>query len=653
MAKQADTSRGILPSFGAYPAPDRPGSFRFSVWAPEARTVELVLTDGSGQQQHAVPMVVDQNGVWSSTRPGVTSGLRYWYRVDGEGPWPDPASRSQPDGVHKASQVVVPSMFSWTDSDWMTRGKRPELSQMVIYELHIGTFTPEGTFLSAIARLPYLKDLGVTTVEIMPVNDFPGQRNWGYDGVSLYAPARCYGSPDDLRRLVDAAHRCGLAVMLDVVYNHLGPDGNYLSKFSPYYFSDRKTAWGNCVNIDPYTAKKPEHALAVRRFFIENAVHWLGEYHIDGLRLDATHELIDSSEEHSEPHFLAELVTACEEAMQIAFSNPAARPIIVAEDDRNCARLAVPRTSGGLGLSGLWADDFHHQVRVMLAGDRAGYYENFEGTIGDLVRTIEQGWFFVGQADKAGKHRGTSTEAISQMCKFIYHIQNHDQIGNRAMGDRLNHKIDIESYKAASALLLLLPQTPMLFMGQEWAASSIFAFFTDHNPELGKLVTEGRRREFAKFPEFSDPKLRETIPDPQAESTFQSSKLWWDEIDKAPHAEVLSLYRDLLRIRQQEPALRYSNRELFSVVPIGPYALAVVRRAPEGQDGAAIGLVNLRGQLRFSLREFPQLFELVGGAGHEVRMIFDSRCTTSSGLGSASLEFDFAVPGVCVLKIST
>jgi len=494
--------------------------------------VDVVLEHDGLTVTHALAR--DAAGVFTGCAPDLPAGARYRFSIDKAAPLPDPASRWQPDGVHGASAYVDPSDFIWTDQSWAGVSR----DELVIYELHVGTFTPEGTFAGAESRLGHLAEIGITAIEMMPIVESAGTRNWGYDGVDLFAPSHHYGTPDDLRRLVNAAHLHGLAVILDVVYNHLGPDGAYLASYSPRYFSDRHTnAWGAAMNLD---GPGSEH---VRGFLIENALHWIHEYHVDGLRLDATHALIDERP----VHFLAEL------RERVAAAAP--RPVIlIAEDERNLAAIAEPAPRG-YGLDAVWADDFHHQMRVALTGDRDGYFANFSGRADDLAATIRQGWFYVGQpAAVTGRPRGSDPSRLSPS-QFIVCLQNHDQVGNRAFGDRLHHGIGVDAFRAASALLLLLPQTPLLFMGQEWAASSPFLYFTDHEPALGRLVTEGRRQEFAAFQAFTDPITRAQIPDPQDPSTFVLSRLSWDERLALPHAGVEQLYRTLLHLRKHDPVL--------------------------------------------------------------------------------------------------
>ncbi|MBI3048523.1 MAG: malto-oligosyltrehalose trehalohydrolase [Acidobacteria bacterium] len=544
------------PGLGAYPDA---GGVRFRVWAPRRRQVDLVIDPARMVSRR--PLAIDAGGFWSTTLDDVPAGMQYAYLLDGEGPYPDPASRFQPEGVHGPSMVVDPHAFRWSDADW--RGV--PLERAVIYELHVGTFTAEGTFAGAMARLPYLADLGVTVVELMPVADFAGSRNWGYDGVNLFAPSRSYGTPDDLRRVVDTAHRHGLAVMLDVVYNHFGPDGAYHALFSPFYLSSRhRSPWGPAVNLDG------EHSGPVRAFFVENALHWLHEYHVDGLRLDATHALADDSPRH----FLAEL------AEQVRRSVTGREVLLITEDERNLVTIVRPTADGGWGLDAVWADDFHHQVRVMTAGDRDGYYADYSRSIADLAATLRQGWFYCGQwSAYAGRPRGTDPAGVP-LERMVICIQNHDQIGNRPFGRRLHHQIDARSYRAVSALLLFAPETLLLFMGQEWAASSRFCYFTDHHPELGRLVTEGRRAEFARFEAFADEAQRARIPDPQAASTFEMSRLRWEEQAQPEHAGILDLYRALLRLRRREPALAPGSR--LEVVGLDDFGLAVARTPAAG-----------------------------------------------------------------------
>ncbi len=554
---------------------------RFHVWAPVATSVSVLV-----EQAGSFRLARSADGTWIGFVPKLKAGARYRYQVDDQGAFPDPCSRFQPDGVHGPSEVIDPSSFAWTDAGWKGIG----LDELIVYELHVGTFSEAGTFAGVIEHLPALVELGVTALELMPVADFPGKRNWGYDGVDLFASARCYGRPDDLRRLVDEAHRLGLAVLLDVVYNHLGPDGNYLAVYSPYYFSQRHhTHWGQALNFDG------EHSEPVRAFFIANALHWIHEYHIDGLRLDATHAILDDS---PRPFFaeLAEKVHASVTGRQV---------LVVAEDHRNLAVLFKPAGEGGWNLDAVWADDFHHEMRRLLAGDHEGYFRDYQGTPADVATTLRQGWFFCGQhSEHFGGPRGSDPQGLPPRT-FVHCLQNHDQIGNRALGERLHQQIDAAAFRAATVLLLCSPCTPLLFMGQEWAASTPFLFFTDHNAELGPKVTEGRRREFRHFAAFADPQAQAKIPDCQAESTFLASRLNWQERVQLPHAAMLRLHAELLRLRRTLPALRSSRSEDFEVA--ATEGGIVLLRRPGDSGTRVVIVVQLQGGGAVDLLGHPLL----------------------------------------------
>ncbi|WPB76242.1 malto-oligosyltrehalose trehalohydrolase [Archangium violaceum] len=592
--EKVQNARGQAPRLGAWVEPG--AGVRWRVWAPGHREVRVVLYERDGQQPgDSVPMVDEGGGFFSATLAGAGPGVRYKLRVDGEGPFPDPWSRSQPDGVHGPSEVVVPD-FAWTDAAW----KGPDPEAQVIYEVHVGTATPEGTFEALIPRLRSFKELGVTTLELMPLASFPGVRNWGYDGVDLFAPLAAHGGPQGLRRLIDAAHAEGLAVLIDAVYNHFGPDGNYLRCYSPHYFTGRHhTPWGDAVNYDG------EGSAVVRHLVLSNVEMWIRDYHADGLRLDAAHAILDDGS----PHLLTEI------AERARASAPGRRVMVIAEDERNDTRLVRPRETGGFGLDGVWADDFHHQMRRAFAGDNEGYYRDYTGNLEDLARTLRQGWFYEGQVSQvAGHARGTPARE-AQPWQLVHCIQNHDQVGNRAHGERLGADVSPAAFRAMSALLLLSPYTPLLFMGQEWNASTPFLYFTDHNAELGKLVTEGRRKEFAGFTRFSS----DSVPDPQAVETFTRSKLDWNEAAKPEHAGVLALYRELLRLRATDPCLKDNRRGHFDARPTGGHGLVLERRGP---GGALLVILNVHGVLEHRL---PGRSELVlwteaprfGGAVHE------------------------------------
>lgn len=512
---------------------------RYRVWARDVRQVEALVWTGD-EAPRTVPLALDASGYYHGLDHHGQAGDLYKYRLNGANEYPDPASRYQPEGVLGRSMVIDPRQFQWHDFEW--NGLHPR--DLAIYELHTGTFTPEGTFLAAIDRLPHVRELGATAIEIMPVADFAGERNWGYDGVAIYAPAHSYGHPDDLRALVDAAHELGLAVILDVVYNHLGPDGNYLGSYAPGYIDEaRKTPWGGALRFDDPNYRP------LRALFLSNPLYWRDEFHIDGFRLDATHAILDESPRH----ILEEITTAIHEHGGFA----------IAEDSRNESRVILPVEENGLGFDAVWADDFHHAVRVSNTREAEGYLGDFSGSMEEIVETLRNGWFYRGQYSKnKGGRRGSEARHIPPR-KFVHCISNHDQCGNRALGERLNHSITREAYLAASALLCLTPYTPMLFMGQEWAASTPFIFFTDHNEELGRLITQGRRDEFKDFAAFHSEESRERIPDPQDPKSFLDSKLVWDELADQKKSMTLELYRKCLALRRLEPAFRPASRETW------------------------------------------------------------------------------------------
>ena len=566
------------PCFGAIP--DEHG-VHFRVMVGSTRSgmrprAELILHSGKARGSH--DLVPSRPGLFEGRIEGARAGDQYSYRLDAGEPRPDPASRYQPRGVHGPSEIVDANAFCWNDAAWNGHA----FEDHVVYELHVGTFTPEGTFEAARTRLPRLKDLGVTIVELMPVADFPGERNWGYDGVCPFAPAHAYGRPDDLRAFVDTAHALGLGVMLDVVYNHLGPEGAYLPSFNPQYLtSKRSTPWGKAINLDGAGSD------IVRTFIIDSAVHWIREYHLDGLRFDATHALIDERP----IHLLAELAERVRSAVP--------RPIALhAEDHRNLSAIVEPRAAGGWGLDGVWADDFHHILRRLLAGDSHGYYGDFCGTTDELARTIRQGWFYTGQQSKRSNcARGTDPARVPMRCSVVC-LQNHDQIGNRACGERLHHQIDAASWRAASVVLLTAPTTPLLFMGQEWAASTPFQYFTDLSHELGRAVTAGRRQEFGSFPEFAESLAAEHVPDPQDPATFQRSKLRWEERGVKPHASCLALYTGLLALRAAHRALHASDCCSGEAWPAGEDAI-VLRRSSETETFVIVARLRGSGEVSY------------------------------------------------------
>lgn len=518
---------------------------RFDVWATNAEAVDVELASGDHAGIYA--MEADESGRFSVTLADARAGDRYRFRLNGSDSFPDPYSRFQPEGVHGPSEVIDPAAFQWSDGEWNGLASKG----LSIYELHIGTMTHEGTFRSLQNELETIRDLGMTAIELMPVAQTPGSRNWGYDGVDLFAPNHVYGRPDALRMLVDTAHRVGLGVILDVVYNHLGPEGAYLTAFSDDYFSDRhETDWGAGLNWDG------DRSHWVRQLAIDNACYWISEFHIDGLRLDATHAMLDDSDVHIVQE-LTEAARAAADGRDI---------VVIAEDGRHEISRVRPVDEGGEGLDGVWADDFHHQVRVLLTNAHESYYSKYDGTTTGVADVVQHGFSHL---VPEGDGRTAPSDPASV---FVFCIQNHDQVGNRPFGDRLNHEINLDRYRVASAVLLFAPETPLLFMGQEFAASTPFLYFTDHPIELGQLVTEGRRREFAGFKAFDEPEMRATIPDPQAESTFLASKL--DVAERDRQAGVLELYRRMLWMRRQDRVL--SESDLGATHAFAPTAQIVV-----------------------------------------------------------------------------
>ena len=513
---------------GALPQAD--GSTRFSVWAPSARRVEVAIAGERGPR--IVPLTRTADGVHSGVVEEVPAGTDYGYRLDRGPDRPDPVSRWRPAGVHGPSRVVDPAAFQWSDGAW--RGL--EMADLVIYELHVGTFTPSGTFDGVIERLPALRDLGVTAIEIMPVSEFPGSRNWGYDGVSPYAVQSTYGGPGGLKRLVDAAHRAGLAVLLDVVYNHLGPEGNYLREFGPY-FSDRyRTAWGEGLNLDGPDSDE------VRRYVVDNAEYWVTEYHLDGLRLDAVDRIVDLS-----PMHIAEELGA---AVHAAGETMGRRTLVIAEIDANDPRWVRSREVGGYGMDAHWSDDFHHAVHVALTGERSGYYADF-ATPGAVAKVLAQRYVNDGRYSPHRRRRHGRPAFDVPADRFVVAIQNHDQTGNRARGERLATLLTPEALRLAAALLLLSPYVPLLFMGEEHGETNPFLYFVSHgDPALVEAVRKGRQEEFASFAWAGD------VPDPQAEETFEASRPRWERGESGDGARMRALYGELLRLRRSEPALR-------------------------------------------------------------------------------------------------
>jgi maltooligosyltrehalose trehalohydrolase len=507
------------------------GGTCFRLWAPAARRVDLVLTATAARTD--MPMTPLADGWHELIVPEAGAGSRYAFRIDDGIVVPDPASRSNPDDVDGPSMVVDPGSFDWQDRDW--RGRRWE--EAVVYELHVGTFTPEGTFAGVESRLDHLADLGVTAIELMPLAEFPGRRNWGYDGVLPFAPDAAYGTPDDLKRLVQGAHARGIMVFVDVVYNHFGPQGNYLGAYAPGFFTRKhETPWGEAIDFSG-GERRP-----VRDFFVHNALYWFEEYHVDGLRLDAVHAIFDDCR----PDILEEIAAAVHDG-----PGRAGHVHLVLENHDNAAHYLG---QGAGRYDAQWNDDEHHTFHVLLTGETDGYYGDFAAApLAQLGRCLAEGFAYQGDASAyaGGTPRGEPSAHWPPRC-FVPFLQNHDQIGNRALGDRLTSLAPPEALRAAVEILLLAPQPPLLFMGEEWGARTPFPFFCDFSGPLAEAVTEGRRREFARFERFRDPAARTAIPDPCAESTFLAATLEWSELARPEHAASLQLYRELLRLRREQ-----------------------------------------------------------------------------------------------------
>jgi len=522
----------------------------FLVWAPRARSVEVRIVE---PRERAVPMQGAGCGYFHAVVEGISAGALYRYRLDGENERPDPASRYQPRGVHGPSQIID-SSFKWNDSRW--RGIA--LEKYVFYELHVGTFTPEGTFDAIVPRLAALKDLGVTAIELMPVAQFPGERNWGYDGVYPYAVQASYGGPLGLKRLVDACHQHGIAVALDVVYNHLGPEGNYLADFAPYFTDLYKTPWGQAINFDD--AESDE----VRRYFTDNALQWVTDYHVDALRLDAIHAIVDPSARTSLEELSSAVHAKAEELGRDVY--------LIPEDNRNDTRVVKSPEVGGWGFDSVWNDDFHHSLHVLLTGERDAYYQDFSG-VGDLAGAYREGFVYSGQYSKYRRKRyGISSKRIPAR-RFVVFSQNHDQVGNRSVGDRPSQSLSFEQLKLAAGTVLLSPYIPLLFMGEEYAETAPFQYFVSHgDPALIEAVREGRKKEFAEFGWVGD------IPDPQSEATFLGCKLNWNLHAEGQHRVLWNFYQELLRLRRDIPVLANLDKDAMEVTPFTDQKVLLVRR---------------------------------------------------------------------------
>jgi maltooligosyltrehalose trehalohydrolase len=555
-----------------------PDGARFRVWAPERTEIHLVLVEPDGRERGRVGLRRDANGFFTGDVENVGHGDLYFYQVDDDSKlYPDPASHFQPHGVHGPSQVVDHARFAWADDDW----PGAPLEGQVIYELHIGTFTREGTWAAAAEKLPHLRELGVTLVEVMPVAAFPGEFGWGYDGVYWYAPTQLYGSPDDFRSFVDAAHRQGLGVLLDVVYNHFGPAGNYTGVFSPYYISQRHhTDWGDALNFDGHESGP------VRTFVAENAAYWVREFHVDGLRLDATHSIFDESKEH--------IVAKLTRAARAAAGDRSV--LIFVEDENQQARQARSPERGGFGVDGMWNDDFHHACRVAATGNREAYYGDYFGSPQELINAIRLGYLYQGQWNsRQQRYRGTYSRDIPA-AHLVHFLQNHDQVANSARSVRTHMLTTPGRQRALTALLLLGPQTPLLFMGQEFAASSPFHFFADHEPELAALVRKGRHEFLSEFRRIHAYHAGRRVPDPADPETFLACKLDWEEC--ARNRKDLLLHRDLLDLRRSDPVFSRQDKTVIEGAVIGPEAFLLRWFDEENDDRLAA--FNLGRDIDFS-----------------------------------------------------
>ncbi|HLK91876.1 MAG TPA: malto-oligosyltrehalose trehalohydrolase [Polyangia bacterium] len=590
------------------------GTVTFSVWAPRAEALAVRLLGPDGAVRAELPMARDADGVFT-VRAGAgqaSAGTDYVYVLPGVGARPDPVSRLQPAGVHGPSRVVEPAGFRWTDGGW--RGLA--LPDLIFYELHVGTFTPEGTFAGVAGKLPYLRELGVTAIELMPVAAFPGARNWGYDGASLFAPHQAYGGPDELRRLVDACHGHGLALFLDVVYNHLGPEGNYLHDFGPYFTDRYKTPWGAALNFDGPDSDE------VRRFFVDNALHWLTEYHVDGLRLDAIHGIFDFG---ARP-ILAELA----DAFHAEAARLGRRAWLVAESDLNDPRVIRGAEAGGLGLDAQWSDDFHHAQHALLTGNRRGYFADF-GRAADLAKAIGQGFVYDGRRSifRRRRHGAPSTRDPGE--RFVAFNQNHDQIANACGGRRLGELVGHARQQVAATVLLSTPALPLLFQGEEYAEVAPWDYFTSHSdPALAEAVRKGRHEEYLHL--LEEGTEAGVWADPQAEETFQRAKLRWASVADAPHAEMLAFYRRLIALRRRLAPLHNGRKDLtrvafdeaggwLTIARGDPGGEATFTAATLGEHGATFALPTGGGWrvvLSTAAREAPRLadgvLELAPGA---------------------------------------
>ncbi|PKN30725.1 MAG: malto-oligosyltrehalose trehalohydrolase [Deltaproteobacteria bacterium HGW-Deltaproteobacteria-21] len=572
----------------------KPEGVHFRVWAPTRKKVEVVLEETAQEQESAgtvFDMIPEDGGYFSCRIQEAGPGVEYRFRLDNDPRlYPDPASRYQPQGPHGPSQVIDPGEFKWTDSAW--KGVKAE--GQVLYEMHVGTFTHEGNWEAAERQIQALAETGITVVELLPVADFPGRFGWGYDGVNLFAPTRLYGTPDDFRRFVDRAHKNGIGVILDVVYNHLGPDGNYLSEFSKDYFTDRyECEWGQAINFD---GRESEH---VREYFLANAAYWIREFHLDGIRLDATQQIFDSSENH----MIADLTRTVREAAR------SRSILIVAENEPQRVIMVLPADEGGYGVDALWNDDFHHSAMVAMTGRADAYYSDYRGRPQEFISALRWGYLYQGQWYRwQKKRRGTPCLDLSPT-RFVNYLQNHDQLANSGSGKRIHLLTSPGRYRALTTILLLAPQTPMLFQGQEFASSSPFFYFADHNAEIAHLIASGRAQFLAQFRALATPEMQARLPDPGDPMTFAKSKL--DHEERRAHPEEYALHRDLLRMRREDAVFSAPRHKGLDGAVLGQEAF-VLRFFGEKEGNDRLVLVNLGRDLELDPSPEPLLAPVAG-----------------------------------------
>jgi maltooligosyltrehalose trehalohydrolase len=589
------------------------GGAHFRVWAPRRWRVEVALERPRGDRPQLIPLDAEGNGYFSTFVASAAAGDLYRYRLDGEETlYPDPASRFQPDGPEGPSMIVDPAGFQWTDTDW--RGA--SIDGQVLYEMHLGTFTPEGSWSSATQQLAKLAELGITVIEVMPIADFPGRFGWGYDGVNLFAPTRLYGRPDDLRSFVDTAHSLGIAIILDVVYNHFGPAGNYLEKFTPAYFTDRyENEWGAAIDFDG------PNAGPVREFFLANAGYWIDEYHLDGLRLDATQQIFDASDDH--------IVAAI--ARRVRSAAGSRRTIVLAENEPQDVRLLRPETLDGFGLDALWNDDFHHAAVVALTGRREAYYTDYMGRPQEFISMAKRGFLYQGQLYSWQRgRRGTASTGFPRSA-FVVFLENHDQVANSASGARLRQLTSPGRYRAITALFLLAPGTPMLFQGQEFGSSRPFLYFADHEQAVAETIREGRASFLRQFPSIADPEVQRRLADPSEWTTYERSKL--DPAERDAHPEIVALHRDLMKLRREDPVLARGGADGIDGAVLTDSALVLRFFSPEGDDRLLVH--NLGTGVHLSIVPEPLL---APPAGREWRTIWSSENPRYGGCGVAAVE---------------